>query len=316
MFDLTKKRWQWVSMLLLAMVWGSSFILMKKGLMAFTYIQVAAFRIAFAFIILIPLIVKHFKLLTKENFWSIALVGFAGIFFPAFLFSLAQTSISSSLAGILNSASPLFALIVGIIFYHNRPLKTQTLGIVIGFIGAAMLILNGQFDSLRGINIYGLFVVLATFGYGINANEVRFRLHYLNGIQITTLSFLLIGPPAIFVLLSTNLSEAYNSEFFLGSLFAVMALSAFGSVVSLFVYNNLIHRTSALFATSVTYIIPIFAILWGIFDGELINPIQYIGMGVVLLGVYLVNRKNRTLQSQIENKFGFRVKKNEELNRL
>jgi drug/metabolite transporter (DMT)-like permease len=220
------------------------------------------------------------------------------------------------LAGILNSASPLFALIVGIIFYHNRPLKTQTLGIVIGFIGAAMLILNGQFDSLRGINIYGLFVVLATFGYGINANEVRFRLHYLNGIQITTLSFLLIGPPAIFVLLSTNLSEAYNSEFFLGSLFAVMALSAFGSVVSLFVYNNLIHRTSALFATSVTYIIPIFAILWGIFDGELINPIQYIGMGVVLLGVYLVNRKNRTLQSQIENKFGFRVKKNEELNRL
>jgi len=278
-------------MLFLALVWGSSFILMKKGLMAFTFIQLAAIRVFFAFIILLPVIIRHIKKLNRSNYKNLLLVSYAGIFFPAFLFALAQTHITSALSGMLNSLSTFFALIVGIIFYRNKPLKNQYFGVFIGFLGAIALITGGDFSSLFGVNAYALFVIVATIGYGINANEVRFRLSEMNGIQITSLSFLLVGPPAGIILFTTDLSAAWHSEWFWQSLFAVLTLSALGSVVSLFVFNNLIHHTSALFATSVTYIIPIFAILWGIFDGEVVNIIQILGIIVVLLGVYLVNRK-------------------------
>jgi drug/metabolite transporter (DMT)-like permease len=295
MFDLSKKLWQWIAMLSLALVWGSSFILMKKSLMAFTFVQLAAIRVFFAFIVLLPVIIRHFNKLNRDNVKSIALVGYAGIFFPAFLFALAQTHISSALSGMLNSFSTLFALIVGIVFYHNKPLPNQYFGIFIGLLGAIALITGGDFSSIFGVNSYAFFVLIATFGYGINANEVRFRLPKMNGIQITALSFLLIGPTAGIVLFFTDLGQAWQSPFFWQSLLAVCTLSAFGSVISLFVYNNLIHQTSALFATSVTYIIPIFAIIWGVFDGEVINPIQLAGIVIVLLGVYMVNRKRNPL---------------------
>jgi len=300
MFDLSKKRWQWAALLSLALIWGSSFILMKRGLQAFSFIQVAAIRNVFAFSILLPVAIKSFNLITRENIKSIAIVGFAGIFFPSFLFTLAQTKISSSLAGMLNSASPLFALIVGLLFYKSKPLRAHTVGIIMGFVGAILLITNGRFDSLSNINLYAVFVIVATFGYGINANEVRYKLGGLSGIQITALSFLVVGIPALIVLLSTNLQAAYNSVFFWESLAAVLVLSAFGSVISLFVYNNLIHKTSALFATSVTYVIPIFAIIWGVVDGELIGNIQLAGITVVLLGVYLVNVRNYHIASQLK----------------
>lgn len=278
-------------MLFLAIVWGSSFILMKKGLMAFSFTQVAAIRIFFGFSLLIPVIIKHIGKVSKSNVKSIALVGYAGIFFPAFLFTLAQTHITSALSGMLNSSATLFALIVGIIFYKSKPTGNQIFGVIVGFIGALALITGGDFKAIFGVNSYALYVLIATVGYGINVNEVRFRLPNMNGIQITALSFLLVGPPAGVILFFSDLQTAWASPFFWQSLFAIITLSALGSVLSLFVFNNLIHHTSALFATSVTYIIPFFAILWGLFDGETINIIQVIGIVIVLLGVYLVNRR-------------------------
>jgi drug/metabolite transporter (DMT)-like permease len=291
MFDLSKKLWQWLAMLFLAMVWGSSFILMKKGLMAFSFLQVAAIRVFFAFIILLPVIVRHIGKLNRSNYKNLLVVSYAGIFFPAFLFALAQTHISSALSGMLNSSSTLFALIVGILFYKSRPLPNQYFGVFIGLIGALSLITGGDFESLFGVNAYSFFVLIATIGYGINVNEVRYKLAGMNGIQITTLSFLLVGPTAGIILFSTNLTAAWQSDWFWQSLLAVLTLSALGSVISLFVFNNLIRHTSALFATSVTYIIPLFAILWGLFDGETVNLIQVAGIFIVLFGVYLVNRK-------------------------
>lgn len=291
MFDLSKKIWQWSALILLAFVWGSSFILMKKGLVAFSYTQLAAFRVSFGFILLIPPIIKHFGKLNRENVKAFAIVGYAGIFFPAFLFALAQTHIPSALSGMLNSTTTLFTLLVGIIFYRNRPGAFQYFGVILGFVGALALITGGDLSTLFGVNSYALFIILATFGYGINVNEIRFRLPNMNGIQVTTLSFLLIGPPAGIILAFTDLNSAYQSPHFWQSFAAVAALSGFGSVLSLFLFNNLIRYTSALFASSVTYIIPFFAILWGIFDGEIINLVQILGIGIVLLGVYLVNIK-------------------------
>jgi len=292
MFSLTKKRWQWASMLLLAFIWGCSFILMKKGMDAFSDIQVAAIRIFFGFLVLLPFAFRSFKKLTYQNAKFLALSGLIGNLIPAFLFTYAETSLSSSLAGILNSLSPFFTLIVGILFFKNRPHFLQNVGILIGLVGAILLVSNGDFSSFRGVNFYALLVVFATLLYGINSNLIRHKLVGLNGVEITALSFFFIGPVAGVILFSTDLSPAYHSTHFTSSLLATLALSLFGSVLSLFVYNNLIHHTSAIFATSVTYIIPVFALMWGILDGESLGILQIISMAVILTGVYLVNTKS------------------------
>lgn len=289
---LEKKVWQWVVLIILAFVWGSSFILMKKGLRSFDYMQVAALRVFIAFVILLPIAIKNLRKVTRRNFIHLLITGYAGVFFPAFLFTKAETQISSSLAGMLNSLAPFFALLMGIILYRNRPGKYQYAGIALGFIGAIGLITNGDILSVfQGANYYALYVVVATLGYGINANEVRFKLKGLTGVEITSLSIFFTGLPAGIYLLFSDYSYAMSTPDWHVNLFFVFILSLFGSVLSLFFYNNLIQHTSALFATSVTYIIPFFAIIWGIFDGETITLIHVTSISVALLGVWLVNKR-------------------------
>jgi drug/metabolite transporter (DMT)-like permease len=296
-FDLSKKYWQWITMLSLAFIWGSSFILMKKGLRSFDYMQVAALRIFFGFIILLPTFYKTIKKITRQNWIHIAITGYAGIFFPAFLFTKAQTQISSSLAGMINSLAPFFALITGILIYKSRPGKWQILGIIVGLIGALGLISKGNIlMSFENINAYALYVVVATVGYGINANEIRYKLKGLTGYEITSLAFLLIGPPAGIYLLTTDFAPALQTADWPLNLGFIFTLSLFGSVISLFFFNSLVHYTSALFATSVTYIIPFFAIIWGFFDGEHITLIQLSSMVLALLGIWLVNKKRVELK--------------------
>lgn len=293
-FDLNKKAWQWTTLLALALIWGSSFILIKKGLRSFDYMQVAAFRVFFGFTILIPTYFKFFKKITRKNWIHIAITGYAGIFFPAFLFTKAQTHINSSLAGMINSLAPFFALITGILIYKNRPGKWQYLGILLGLIGAFGLISDGNLlESFENINGYAMYVVIATVGYGINANEIRFKLKELSGVEITSLAFLFIGPPAGIYLLFSDLTPAFQTDQWFMNLGFIFILALFGSVISLFFFNSLVHYTSALFATSVTYIIPFFAILWGLFDGETITMVQVGSASLALLGVWLVNKKKK-----------------------
>ncbi len=289
-FNLSKKPWQWATLLILALIWGSSFILMKKGLRSFDYMQVAALRIFFSFVILIPTYFKTIKKLNRKNIIHIMITGYAGVFFPAFLFTKAQTQINSSLAGMINSLAPFFALLLGIILYKNRPSKYQYIGILIGLIGAIGLISDGNIlESISNINGYALYVVIATIGYGINANEIRFKLKSLSGFEITSLSFLLIGIPAGIYLAFTDLAPAFQTPNWTLNLGFIFVLALFGSVISLYMFNNLVHHTSALFATSVTYIIPFFAIIWGVFDGETITIVHIISIGLALIGVWFVN---------------------------
>lgn len=290
--DLSKKSWQWITLLTLALIWGSSFILMKKGLRSFDYMQVAAFRIFISFLVLIPSYFKNIKKLNLKNIPHIIIAGYAGIFFPAFLFTKAQTQISSSLAGMINSLAPFFALITGIILYKNKPTSYQIVGIFMGLIGALGLVSDGNIlQSLSAVNGYALFVVLATFGYGINANEIRFKLKGLTGIEITSLSFLFVGPPAGIYLLFSDFSLALQTPQWGINLGFVVVLALLGSVVSLFMFNSLVQASSALFATSVTYIIPFFAIIWGVLDGEQITALQLLSISLALVGVWLVNKK-------------------------
>lgn len=280
-------------MLFMAFVWGASFILMKRGLDALSYVQVAAFRIFFSFLILLPISIKNLKLINRTNLWPLLGCGLLGNFFPAFLFTLSETQISSSLAGILNGLTPFFTVIAGLMLFRHKPNVFQSIGVVIGFVGASVLFTNGNFSSFGHINLYALLVVLATMMYGVNSNIIRFRLSGLTGVQITSLIFFLIGIPAGIILILTDISAAVHHPAFVTSMLATMVLAAFGSVITLFVFNNLIHHTSAIFASSVTYIIPFFALLWGLLDGEHIGMLHVVSLLIILFGVYLSSLRRK-----------------------
>lgn len=288
--DLDKKIWQWIVLLVLSLIWGSSFILMKRGLDAFTNNQVAAFRIFISYLAFLPIAIKHINKLKKENIISLLIVGFIGNAIPAMLFTKAQTRIDSSLAGMLNSLTPMFTLFVGLLFYKSRILLINIAGILLGLIGAIGLINNGQ-NILAGDNSYAIFIVVATIFYGITINEIKFKLPGMSGITIAALSFFFIGPFAGIYLLFTDYSGAINSGLFLSSLGYIFILAIFGSFFAIMLFNTLIKYTTAIFASSVTYLIPLIAIMWGVVDGEPFTINNLLWITVILVGIYLVNKR-------------------------
>lgn len=288
--DMTAKPWQWGSLLLLSFIWGSSFILMKKGLQSYSPQQVAGFRVFLSYLFIMPISIRYLNTINRHNLFSLFIVGFVGIAIPAFLFTTAQTRIDSSLAGVLNSLTPLSTLIIGLILYHSKTRWINVLGIFIGLVGALALIMERSGTVFRGFNAYGLLVALATLCYGININEVKARLGQMGGIQITALALFLVGPVAGLFLLFSDFSSVPSDPHALKNFLFVGILALFGSVVAIIIFNNLIRYTTALFASSVTYIIPLFAIMWGVFDGEQLQLIQMVWIALILFGVYLVNR--------------------------
>lgn len=274
----------------LAFIWGSSFILIKKGLMAFDPVQAGTIRIVVASSVLLPVALKNFRLL-KNDWKRIFTLGIIAYLFPAILFSTAETNLSSSLAGILNSLTPLFTLLVGVAAFKIGLNKGQIFGLTIGLLGSIALSFIDSGGGLGSFNYYALFVVAATLCYGISGNMVKVYFMHINSLKLTALAMFTVGPIALLYLLSTDFifllrtnSTAWES---LGYLFL---LGTFGSAIALVMFNKLIQMTSAVFASTVTYLIPIVAVLWGIIDGENLYPLHLVGMAVIISGVYIVNR--------------------------
>ncbi|MDE5418702.1 DMT family transporter [Labilibaculum sp. DW002] len=287
-----KKPWfQFTILLILAFVWGSSFILMKIGLKSFTNDQAAGIRMLLASLVLLPYSIKNLKYLKKKDLKSLLVAGFIGSFIPAFLFTKAQTQIDSALAGMLNSMTPIFTLVIGMIFYKTKLKWLQVSGLVLGLFGAIGLITSGQDLSFGNINSYALLIVLATVFYGININVVKARLSHLSGVQITSLAFFFTGPAALIYLLTTDFQPVLASPNWHIHFLALCALGIIGTAFAMLLMNSLIRHISAVYASSVTYIIPVFAIFWGVLDGEKINILHITCMVLILLGVYLINRK-------------------------
>lgn len=287
-----EKRWfQYSVLTFLALIWGSSFILMKIGLMSFTSEQVAGLRIVFASVVLLPFAVKSLKVFRKKDLKSLLLVGIIGSLIPAFLFTKAETHIDSALAGMLNSLTPVFTLIIGILFYEIKFKWWQALGLFIGLLGAFILINTEQSISFTNINFYALLVVAATICYGLSVNEVKARLTHLNGIELTSLSFMIAGPVALIYLLTTDFSNVSQNPEWLLHFSAIAVLGIIGTALAMLFMNQLIRFVSPVFASTVTYIIPVFAIFWGIVAGEIITVYHVAGMIVILIGIGLVNRK-------------------------
>jgi len=290
------KGWQWATLIFLSFIWGSSFILMKKGLRSFSHDQVAALRLFISFIAFIPFGIKNLKKVNKKNIVSLLIIGFIGSGAPAFLFTKAQTQVDSSMAGILNSLTPLFTLIIGLIFYKSTAKLINAVGIVLGLIGALGLILQSTNGGVivDKFNYYGLFIIIATICYGINVNQVRYKIKGLTGLELTSLAFMFIGPLAGIYLLFSDFSNALITNDYLLNLGFIAILAVVGTVLALVIFNTLIQHTSAIFGSSVTYIIPVFAIMWGLFDGETLSILQFFWIALIITGVYLVNKKDKS----------------------
>lgn len=292
--NLNKKTWQWVALIVLAIIWGSSFILMKKGLESFSFMQVGAMRMFFAFLFFIPFIIKKLKKLGKKNIISIIIIGFVGNAIPAILYSKAQTQIDSSIAGMLNATTPIFVWLVGIGFYKAKTKLINILGLFIGLIGSMGLVVKDFSNIAQNFNVFIIYIVIATLFYGISTNETKFKLANLDGIAITALAFLFVGPASGAYLLFSDFSPALATPDFYQNLFYVILLAFFSSFIAVALFNLLIKSTTTIFAASVTYLIPIVAIIWGVIDGETVTIIQIIAMLITLAGVYLINKKHKT----------------------
>jgi drug/metabolite transporter (DMT)-like permease len=280
-----RKVWHWVVLALLSLIWGTSYILIKKGLESFSTYQLGSLRIIFTFLCLLPVAIKNLPKLNRKNILSIFMIGMLGNAIPAFLYPMAETHISSSLAGMLNTLSPVFSLIIGILFYQRKAIRSQVAGVVVGLIGAVGLLYSGSLT----FNPYGLFVILATFFYGFTSNEVS-RVKGMNGMQITSLAFFMVSPLAIGYLLFSDFSAAMATQHWVRNLCFIGILAFMGSAVAQALFYILIRDTSPVFASIVMYFIPIVATMWGVLDNERLTTSMLISVIIVFAGVFIISK--------------------------
>ncbi len=290
----------WGLLLFLACVWGSSFILMKKGmhtadgLPIFSDLQVGALRMLIAGLVLAPFAIRHVKKIkTWQQFISLSIVGFSGNFFPAFLFTYAETGLSSGFAGMLNSFTPIFTIIIGFSVFKVRLTGLQLFGMLIGTVGIVLLMIAGKSISMTGTWFHIFAIVLATLMYGISLNTIKHTLQMFKAIEITSLAFFIVLLPAAIANLSFGTSQTIrNNPHALEGLGYITILSVVGTALAVVLFNRIISISSALFASSVTYFIPIVAVLIGLYFGEKISWGQVGSMCIVLLGVFIINSSN------------------------
>lgn len=283
--------WNWFFLILLALIWGSSFILMKRGMIAFSSSQVAALRMFIAFLFIIPFSFKYVKAADAKDWYKFLGIGLCGNFIPAFLFTAAETGISSSLTGMLNGLTPFFTLLLGILVFRAGAEKNKIIGIAIGLLGAIGLLLPEKMSDL-GTNLsYGGYVVIATVFYGMSVNLIRQYAGSYHSITTACWAMLLVGPFGGLYLLFTDFTTTLQHPYFWQSMGYVSLLAIGGTALSVMLFNLLVKNTGTLFSSSVTYLIPIVAIMWGFFDGEIISLRQVMSIGIILFGVYMINRK-------------------------
>ncbi len=284
---------KWYLLGFLGCVWGSSFILMQLGLKGVNSVQMGSLRILFAGLFLILVGYKELAKIPLYKWKFIVLTSLCGTFFPVYLFALALSKIDGSVSSILNSLTPLNTLIVGLLFFGTSVQRRQVFGVIIGFVGCLLLVLFGEGSNTTENYYYALLILLASLFYGINVNLIKKYLSDLKPLTISTGNFVVIFIPALVVLYFSDFFVIASQEKVLTSLGYIAILGVIGTGLSNILFFKLIQLSSPVFAASVTYIIPVVAILLGyFFMNESLNFIQACGAFIVLLGVYLSSRKN------------------------
>jgi drug/metabolite transporter (DMT)-like permease len=274
-------------------IWGSSFILMKEGLAEMSAFQVAAMRIFSAGVVLLPVAIRQLRIMPTEKIKMAVLSASIGNFIPAFLFCIAETKINSSLAGIVNALTPLFAILMGVLFFKMPFVWKKVAGVLVGFVGLLLLLLPKNdgivFDQNQW---YALFVVAATMLYGINPNLIVKHLQGINSLHIAAIGLSFLAIPSFFILLFTGYFSTFStSPNFLRATTASVVLGVFGTAVAQIFFLMLLKRTGVVFSSLATYIMPFVAILWGVYYGEKVTIWEFACLAVILSGVYFANKK-------------------------
>ncbi len=282
---------KWFLLIVLSLIWGSSFILIKRGLVGLNAFQVGSLRILFtsAFLLLVG-----FKSLAKipHTHWKyIAMTSFFGTFLPVYLFAYAQTQIHSSVSAILNSLTPMNTLILGVLAFGLSFKRGQIIGVLIGFGGSVLLVYNGAINHPGQNYFYSIFIVIASLCYATNVNLIKKYLSDLSPMSICVGNFAIMTIPAIIVISFSGFYDVIHLEKTQNSMIYISILGVVGTGIANLIFFKLIQISSPVFATSVTYLIPVVAFSWGLIDNETLTTIQFIGAFIILIGVYLASKK-------------------------
>ncbi len=282
----------WVIFALLGIVWGSSFILIKKSLLAFSPVQVALGRVFITSIAFLPVVFRKLSRLKTKDLWFFVIIALAGNAIPAFLYALAETKIESGVAGLLNALTPIFTLLIGIWFFKHRKVPlTQKIGVLTGFLGAAMIILYHTGTDIK-LSYWSLLIVLATALYGLSGNVVETHLkNRYDALSIAGIPFTFMLLPVAVLLLKTDVVHVLqtNPDALISSL-ALLVLSLVGTFMASVLFFKMLEISDAVFASSVSYIIPVVALFWGVMDDEHFSIWHVVSLCMILIGVYLIKR--------------------------
>ncbi len=282
----------WSSFLFLMLAWGSSFILMKRALQAgFSPPEVASMRMFSAFCVLIVPAITHFRFIPREKIGYLVISALISMFIPAYLFATAQVHLQSSIMSILNALTPAFTFVVGISFFKQPINKMQMVGLVVGLLGSTLLILVNTKGELS-VNAYAFLVLSATLCYGTNVNLVKYKLSEIKSFHLSTFTVTIAGGLALsYMLLNGMVPHIYENALVHPLAFGAMVLlGAMGTAACQIVFNNMLTLTSSVFASSITYFIPIVALFWGLLDGEILFFWHYLGMAFIIGGILILNK--------------------------
>jgi len=282
---------KWVYLITLAFVWGSSFILIKRGLVGLTPMQLGSLRIIFAAIFLLMIGFKSLAQIPQIKWKYIALTALLGTFIPAYLFAIAQTQIDSSVSAILNSLTPMNTMVLGVLFFGLSFRRAQFYGVIIGLLGTFLLIINGAFHHPEQNYYYAILILIASICYAINVNLIKKHLSDLSPLSISTGNFLILLIPALLILFFSGFFDVVSEESVQHSILFIMILGVVGTGMANILFFRIIQISSPVFATSVTYLIPLVAFSWGLLDREMLSPFQFLGAIIILFGVYLSAKK-------------------------
>ncbi len=293
---MSKRAEAWFLLILLSIIWGSSFILIKKGLEVYNPFQVASLRIALAALCLLPVAVLNLTKVPVQKLKYIFLFGLCNAGLPAFCFSIAQTHVDSSTAGILNALTPIFTMILGALVFSVPLTGKKFSGVMIGFCGACLLVFfkNG-FDNptpVTDVNFgYTMLIIFATVLYGFSGNIMKNHLNDVPGAVISSFSYLIFAMPLTVYLLgfSDFFSRLQESPKGYTALGYICILGVIGSAIAIVLLSRLLKKSSALFGSFTTYLLPFVAIMWGIGIGEKIGVIPFLSLGVILTGIFISN---------------------------
>lgn len=280
---------KWLYLALLSLIWGSSFILIKRGLTGFGYFEAATIRLMSAGLAFLPFGWFNFKKIPRDKLGFVVLTALLGMFIPAYLFCLAQMKVQSAVAAMLNGLTPVFTFVFSVIIFNIKYKANQIVGLLLGLVCAVLLALERSSGEIS-VNLYAGYIILATLCYGYNINLIKQRLSHIPPAELSTVTVSIAGLMAFFFGFLPSAGHYFSGEIHWMPLAALVTLGVMGTAVAQLIQYNLIQQTSALFASSITYLIPIVAVCWGIWDGEHFNLVHGLSIAGILTAVVLIRK--------------------------